>query len=84
MPLFHIHFDMTFYVTIGDTDYTVSISPEDGQPVVIKYDDKGKRTILPRPELGALLCEMISQHLQSQSDVWAKRASLYRVPALEV
>lgn len=67
MPIFHCESDSVFFVTIGDVDYIVKINPEDGQPLVTRHDDTGRRAIIPRPELGALLAELITQHLREQA-----------------
>jgi hypothetical protein len=84
MPIVHCESDSTFFVTIGDVDYTVKINPKDGQPLVTRHDDTGQRAIIPRPELGALLAELITQHLQQQASAWSRLGALYRVPAVEI
>ena len=84
MPIVHCESDSTFFVTIGDVDYIVKINPEDGQPLVTKHDDTGQRAIIPRPELGALLAEMITQHLREQASAWSRLGALYRAPAVEI
>jgi hypothetical protein len=84
MPIVNCESDSTFFVTIGDVDYTVKINPEDGQPLVTRHDDTGQRAIIPRPELGALLAELITQHLREQASAWSRLGALYRAPAVEI
>lgn len=84
MPLFDVISQSTYYVTIGDVDYTVTLSPEDGQPVVVRHDKNGRQDLIPRPELGALICELIAGHLRKRAEEWNDRAVFYRSPAIEV
>ena len=48
--MFHVDTAQTHYVSIGDVDYTVDLSPEDGDLVVLRSDDTScNRQILPTP-----------------------------------
>ena len=83
--MFHVDTAQTHYVSIGDVDYTVDLSPDDGDLVVLRSDDTScNRQILPTPELGALLCELIAKQMRVEADAWARRGRLYRTPAVEI
>mgnify|MGYP003348529219 CR=1 FL=1 len=83
--MFFVTTSQTHYVTIADVDYTVDLCPETGDLIVLRSDDNTcNRQILPRPELGSLLCELIAKKMRQEADAWTRRGALYRAPALEI